>query len=96
MQQSTCSRTPLVPLVLKYCGVGTSEAKTKFRLGRLYTVRVDIVHHGRHPLIDVTTLDYLAAVYWDLLLHSLGMGSYHAAAQILDSGDIDDWFPRLS
>jgi hypothetical protein len=69
--------------------------RDSFRLGKLYGLRGDIVHHGYHPPIDARVLDFMAAVYWDLLLDTLKLAPYRAAGDFLAAHDIDDWFPTL-
>lgn len=66
----------------------------RFRMGRLYGLRGAIVHNGLHPMLHHKALDFLAAVYWDLLLDILGLDSRHAAGAILEAQDIDEWFPE--
>jgi hypothetical protein len=60
----------------------------------LYGVRGNIVHDGRLTQLDMRVLDYLGALYWDLLLDTLGLDPRYAAAEILAKPDIDDWFPK--
>jgi hypothetical protein len=75
-------------------GLDTSDVKTRFRLGTLLGLRDRVVHDGFGGQIHIRVLDYLAAVYWDLLLHTLNLTSHHAADRILATGNIDDWFPK--
>jgi len=70
-----------------------ASVRDSFRLGKLYGLRGAIVHHGYHPPINARMLDFMAAVYWDLLLDSLRLAPYRAAGAILAAHDIDDWFP---
>lgn len=70
------------------------EIRKQFRLGKLLGLRDGIVHEGLHPQIQTTVLDYLATVYWDLLLHALKMSPHRVADWILGARDIDDWFPE--
>jgi len=69
-------------------------ARDRFRMGRLYGLRGDIVHQGLHPSIHFKVLEFLAAVYWDLLLDTLGLDARYAAGAVLDGQDVDEWFPR--
>jgi hypothetical protein len=75
-------------------GLDTPAVKTRFRLGTLLGARDRIVHDGFDPPIHMRVLDYLAAVYWDLLLHALKLTPDRAADRILANGNIDDWFPK--
>jgi hypothetical protein len=77
-------------------GLDTPTAKTRFRLGTLLGLRDRIVHDGFDPQIHMRLLDYLAAVYWDLLLHALNLTSQRAADRILAAGNVDAWFPQLA
>lgn len=70
-----------------------SDVRERFRLGKLYGLRGDIVHHGYHAPIHSRVLDFMAAMYWDLLLANLNLAPYRAAGAILAAHDIDDWFP---
>jgi hypothetical protein len=70
-----------------------ASVRESFRLGKLYGLRGDILHHGYHPAIDARVLDLMAAVYWDLLLDTLKLAPFRAAGAILAAHDIDDWFP---
>jgi hypothetical protein len=74
----------------------TPTVKTRFRLGTLLGLRDRIVHDGFDPQIHMRLLDYLAAVYWDLLLHALNLTSHRAADRILAAGNVDAWFPQLA
>jgi hypothetical protein len=47
------------------------EFRATFRLERLLGIRDDIVHEGHYPTVYDRALDYLGAVYWDLLLDTL-------------------------
>jgi hypothetical protein len=71
-----------------------SEIRSEFRMGKLYGVRGDIVHHGHDAVIYARVLDFMAAVYWDLLLDALKLAPYRAAGAVLAAHDIDTWFPR--
>jgi len=73
-----------------------STVQARFRLGRLYGLRGNIVHSGLRPPIQTRVLDFVGAVYWDLLLHTLKLDARHAAGRILDAHHIDDWFPNGS
>jgi hypothetical protein len=77
-------------------GLDTPAVKTRFRLGTLLGLRDRIVHDGFDPQIHMRVLDYLAAVYWDLLLHALNLTPHRAADHILAAGNVDAWFPKLA
>ena len=57
----------------KIYDLDTATVKARFRLGRLLGLRDDIVHDGLHPPIHIRALDYVASVYWDLMLHTLAL-----------------------
>jgi hypothetical protein len=63
--------------------------RSRFRLGRLLGVRDRIVHEGFHPVIHRRVLDFIGAVYWDLVLNILGLDPRRAAGRILPVQDID-------
>ena len=71
-----------------------NEVKARFRIGRLYGIRGDIVHQGLHPEIHTRVLDFMRSLYWDLLLRTLGLGAHQAAGRMLAAQDIDAWFPE--
>jgi hypothetical protein len=77
-------------------GLDTAEVKTRFRLGTLLGLRDRVVHDGFDLQIHIRVLDYLAAVYWDLLLHMLKLAPHRAADRVLAAGNIDDWFPKFA
>jgi hypothetical protein len=70
------------------------RVRDKFRLGRLLDIRDDIVHEGHQPTVYIHALDYLGAVYWDLLLDTLQLTPRQAARTFLEIRNIDDWFPE--
>jgi hypothetical protein len=70
------------------------EIRAKFRLKRLLGIRDDIVHEGHQPSLHIRALDYLGAVYWDLLLDTLRLVPRQAAGKFLETYNIDDWFPE--
>jgi hypothetical protein len=69
--------------------VDLREVRAKFRLKRLLGIRDDIVHEGHQPKIHFHALDYLGAVYWDLLLDTLQLASRQAAGAFLESYDLE-------
>jgi hypothetical protein len=77
-------------------GLDTAEVKTRFRLGTLLSLRDRVVHDGFDLQIHLRVLDYLAAVYGDLLLHMLKLAPHRAADRVLAAGNIDDWFPKFA
>jgi hypothetical protein len=70
------------------------SVRNKFRLKQLLGIRDDIVHEGHQPTVHIRALDYLGAVYWDLLLDTLLLAPRQAAATFLQTYHIDDWFPE--
>jgi hypothetical protein len=74
--------------------VDLKEFRAQFRLNRLLGIRDDIVHEGHQPAVHIHALEYLGAVYWDLLLDNLGVAPRRAAGTFLETHNIDDWFPE--
>jgi hypothetical protein len=74
--------------------VDRKELRAQFRLHRLLGIRDDIVHEGHQPAVHIHALEYLGAVYWDLLLDNLGLAPRRAAGTFLEAHNIDDWFPE--
>jgi hypothetical protein len=77
-------------------GLTRGEVKRRFRLGRLYGLRGNIVHQGAQPTIFLRLLGCLGAIYWDILLHQLGLPPRNVAEAALNDGPVDDWFPKPS
>ena len=74
--------------------VDERDVRAKFRLHRLLGIRDDIVHQGHQPMVHNRALDYLGAVYWDLLLDTVRLAPRQAAGAFLEAYNIDDWFPQ--
>ncbi len=75
--------------------VDRRAVRTRFRLNRLLGIRDDIAHEGHHPTVHTHALDYLGAVYWDLLLNTLRLTPRHAAGTFIKThSKVDDWFPK--
>jgi hypothetical protein len=77
-------------------GLTRGEARRRFKLHLLYGVRGNIVHRGVQPAIHLQLLVYLGAIYWDVLLHQLGLPPRNAAEAALNDGSVDDWFLKPS
>ena len=54
-------------------GVSIQQIQQDIELGRLFSLRGDIVHNGFRTTIDPRLLNYIAAVYEDLLEATLGL-----------------------
>jgi len=74
--------------------ISLDEARRRFRMGRLYGLRGGIVHRGVQPSVHARLLEFMAAVYWDLLLDKVGLPPRQAAERLLIAHGADPWFPR--
>ena len=68
--------------------------RRRFRMGRLYGLRGEVVHHGLQPPIDGRLLKYLAAVYCDVLRHELGLPPIRTAEEVLNRPDAKEWWTQ--
>lgn len=57
----------------KYYGIPKEETVRKFRIGRLYGLRTRIFHDGEILPLHGDTIDYMAAIYSDLLFGLLDL-----------------------
>jgi hypothetical protein len=78
---------PVVEILAKGYGLEYKNAITRFGIGRIQGLRSRIVHAGQMPPISSHLLDYLEAVYVDLLFFTLGLKCENRTAAILDNPD---------
>ena len=62
-----------------------SEVGARFHLGRLAGLRDRIVHHGALRHVDPIILEFLGALYLDVLLALLALPEEHRAARLQQS-----------
>jgi hypothetical protein len=80
---------PLEETLAKAYGTNHLQAKEDFGVGRLFGFRSRILHHGLLPSIHARLLDYLQALYKDILWAKLGLPCERAAETILQSEGFD-------
>jgi len=66
-----------------------AEARDRFRLGRLASLRSEIVHNGKRPSIHGQLLRYLECLFSDLLSVSLGVQCRRRAQTVIDEAWAD-------
>lgn len=66
-----------------------AQTKEKFKLGRIFGIRSNMVHNGIIPSLHTDLIDYLQAVYVDLLLYTAGRNSEFRAAAVLNKQGFD-------
>lgn len=62
------------------------EARETFHVGRLYNLRSRIVHNGENLAVKVYLLEFIFALYVDLLFSIIGLPSEKRALAIIKSG----------
>ena len=70
-------------------GITIPEARARFQLGKIFSFRSRIVHSGFIPSINSALLDYLRALYKDVLWQRVGFPSEHAAEEVLHRSGFD-------
>ena len=70
-------------------GIDTNSAARRFHVGRLFDLRGAIVHGGQRLPIHGETLNYISAIYVDVLFVTLGLNSTLRAQRCLDEGRFD-------
>lgn len=75
----TTNIRPANDLLGRIYGISSQQAAEKFLLGRLCDLRARIVHDGATPPISSRLLDYVAALYRDLVSGTIGITSPRAA-----------------
>jgi hypothetical protein len=73
---------PLNEALERAYGIPASEVETCYGVGRIFGFRSLIVHRGETPSIHGSLLDYLEALYRDVLFERLGLKCTAAAAAI--------------
>ena len=65
-------------------GLTRNEAEARFRIGRLYGLRSDIVHKGALSPVHVQLLDYQRAIFIDVFRELLGLAPGGEAQRVLE------------
>jgi hypothetical protein len=74
---------PLEEALGQSYGISTEDANKRFGLRLLFSFRSQILHQGHIPSIHATLLDYMRALYQDILWHRVGFPSERAAEAVL-------------
>jgi Apea-like HEPN len=81
----TANIRPVVESMARIYGISYGEAQKRFLVGRLSRVRSEIVHNGRIIPIKDKLLQFLEAVYADLLYEQIGLATEYRAETLLSS-----------
>jgi hypothetical protein len=68
----TTNIAPLVEELSRLNGISTEEARARYHIGRLYRLRGRIVHAGQVTPLDERIVNFLAAVFSDLIVGVVG------------------------
>lgn len=90
--------TDIKPLVTRLASIYTikpHEAKELFGIGRIFGLRSNIVHNGLIIGIHQKLIDYLKAIFNDILLDICSLPNNKRAKQILEDNTFNkvDWLP---
>lgn len=80
---------PLNEALGRVYGVDSAMAKVSLHIGKLYGIRGQIVHNGKRAQFDRVVLDYLEALYVDILFSELRLPSERRAQQMLNARDVE-------
>jgi hypothetical protein len=86
---NTSNIAPLVHALSRAYEITVEESKDRFQVGRLFGFRSEILHRGLIPSIDASLLDYLRALYKDILWQRVGFPSERDAEDILRRDGFD-------
>jgi hypothetical protein len=86
---------PLETLIASASGLSIEEARDRFCVGRLFGLRSRIVHDGSMVPINASLLDYVAALYGDVLLASVGLDSGSRTEAMLKDFDVFGYLSSL-
>ena len=84
----TTNIQPLEEMLATHYGIFHSEARDRFKVGRLFGRRSDIVHEGDLTPPDVRLLVYMQALFMDALRATLNVTLAFRAARLLESEDL--------
>lgn len=82
--EETASVKPLNETIATGYGITIKEVRNKFFIGRIQNLRSKIVHDGKRVPIHFLLLDYIRAIYLDILLIKLDIPCEKRAERILD------------
>lgn len=79
---------PLEDTLERIYSITREDVRNEFNVGRLFGLRGRIVHDGHRPIIRRALLDYVEALYCDVLFDLLGLPSEHRAREALGVFDL--------
>lgn len=85
----TTNISPLVSLLASSYGISAKEVQGRFAVGRVFGLRGAIVHAGKRPSVTGIFLDFVAAIYTDALMATLGITQSRRAEEVLRTSPID-------
>lgn len=85
----TSNIRPIREALARAYDLDPGHVTTRFHVGRLFGLRGLIVHEGRTPSIHSAILDYIGAVYADVLFDCLGLESERRAEAVTSEGKFD-------
>ena len=90
----TTNIAPLVQMFADAYNLTIQQVRDEFQLGRLQSVRSDIVHNGVQPVINSLLISYMQAVFVDVVRSGLGLPCEGRARIALADprAPIADWF----
>jgi hypothetical protein len=80
---------PVVEALAQHYGLSYEEAKARFQVGRICGRRGNIVHAGDMRPVSLRLLDYMNALFIDLLRHRLGIEAAHRAGRLLEQAEFN-------
>jgi hypothetical protein len=80
---------PLIQALADHYGLSYEAARDRFQIGRVFGRRAAMVHNGDMRRPHQGLLDYLGAIFMDLVRHKLGAPLVGRAGQILAQPDFD-------
>ena len=91
----TTNIRPLVESLARVYKISYEDARDRFSLGKLFSLRGRIVHRGEIMPIRGELLKYLEALYVDILLECLGLPPDGRAHGLINGGfALDKYFPE--
>ena len=87
---------PINIALARIYGLSRDEVTTRFKIGRIFGLRSDIVHNGQVRSIHQQLQRYIQAVYVDILFDLLGQASERRAEAVLDDATFNHaawWMP---
>jgi hypothetical protein len=83
---------PINHALAKIYEIASDDAKSRFQVGRIFQLRVLVVHKGAQFSPRIGLLEYMRAIFEDLLFQAVGQASEHRIEHVLN----DPKFPGLT